>query len=56
MMTGLLLGSSGCDHDDWAIVLDHLVVIIRVMTPGIWGIDLDHLVVSMETGLLTCII
>ena len=54
--TGLLTwpGSSSCDHHDLAtmIDLDHVVVIIQVMTPGIWAINLDHLVVSMKTWII----
>ena len=36
-----------------AIDLDHLVVSIRVMTPGIWAIDLDHLVVIIRSTGMT---
>ena len=51
--------------DEWAIDLDHLVVIIRVMGHGLGSsscdhhdsaIDLDHVVVIMMTELLTWII
>ena len=43
--------ASSCDHhaSDLATDLDHLVVIIRGMTPGIWVVDFDHLVVIMMT-------
>ena len=44
MMTWLLI---------WIMYLNHLVVIIRGMTPGLWAIDLDHLVVIMMPQLLT---